>query len=171
MSTSILSRLAALAAAAVLAVPAAAAAAPPQASGAAVSGDGQSFIVTLRPGTDPSAVAAVRTEASRRLSGWGLEELAFTTELILSELVTNSIRYAAGPIEVRLLRDRGLICEVADASGTSPHLRYAETTDEGGRGLFLVAQLGERWGVRYTTQGKIIWVEQRLPRNAVVPPH
>ncbi len=113
--------------------------------------------------SDPAAVATVRNEASSRLTGWGLEELVFTTELILSELVTNSIRYAAGPIEVRLLRDRGLICEVADASGTSPHLRYAATTDEGGRGLFLVAQLGERWGVRYTAHGKIIWVEQRFP--------
>ena len=111
--------------------------------------------------SDPAAVAAVRTEATRRLTEWGLDDLVFTTELILSELVTNSIRYATGPIEVRLLLDRGLICEVADASGTSPHLRYAASTDEGGRGLFLVAQLGERWGVRYTASGKIIWVEQR----------
>lgn len=88
------------------------------------------------------------------------------TELVLSELITNAIRYATGPIDVRLLLDRTLICEVADASSTSPHLRYAATTDEGGRGLFLVAQMAERWGTRYTKDGKIIWVEQRLPRPA-----
>jgi anti-sigma regulatory factor (Ser/Thr protein kinase) len=82
---------------------------------------------------------------------------------VLSELVTNAIRYASGPIGVRLLRDRSLICEVADTSNTSPHLRYAAAMDEGGRGLFLVAQLAEHWGTRYTSSGKIIWVEQRLP--------
>ena len=64
---------------------------------------------------------------------------------------------------MRLLRDRTLICEVSDGSSTSPHLRYAATTDEGGRGLFLVAQLTERWGTRYTPQGKVIWAEQAIP--------
>jgi hypothetical protein len=84
-------------------------------------------------------------------------------ELILSELITNAIRYSAGPIHVRLIRDRTLICEVADGSSTSPHLRYAATTDEGGRGLFLVSQMAERWGTRYTPQGKVIWAELALP--------
>lgn len=113
--------------------------------------------------TDPAAVGAVRNSATDQLAAWGLDELAFTTELILSELVTNAIRYATGPIDVRLLLDRSLICEVGDSSNTSPHLRYAATTDEGGRGLFLVAQIAERWGTRYTQAGKIIWAEQRLP--------
>ncbi|MFF5532754.1 SpoIIE family protein phosphatase [Streptomyces cinerochromogenes] len=113
--------------------------------------------------TDPAAVSQVRASVTRRLADWGLEELAFTTELLLSELVTNAIRYGRGPIEVRLLRDRTLICEVSDSSTTSPHLRYAASTDEGGRGLFLVAQLADRWGTRYTPHGKVIWAEQPLP--------
>jgi anti-sigma regulatory factor (Ser/Thr protein kinase) len=113
--------------------------------------------------TDPAAVARVRGAATEQLERWGLDDLAFTTELILSELITNAIRHASGPIEVRLLMDRALICEVADTSSTSPHLRYAATTDEGGRGLFLVAQLAEQWGTRYTASGKIIWTEQRIP--------
>ncbi|MFG2863951.1 SpoIIE family protein phosphatase [Streptomyces sioyaensis] len=111
---------------------------------------------------DPSAVAHIRATAVRKLIEWGLADAAFTAELILSELVTNSIRYAAGPIRVRLIRDTSLICEVSDRSSTSPHLRQAATTDEGGRGLFLVAQLAERWGTRYTTSGKVIWTEQAL---------
>ncbi|QTZ95515.1 SpoIIE family protein phosphatase/ATP-binding protein [Streptomyces auratus] len=111
---------------------------------------------------DPSAVAHIRATAVRKLIEWGLADAAFTAELILSELVTNSIRYAAGPIRVRLIRDTSLICEVSDRSSTSPHLRQAATTDEGGRGLFLVAQLAERWGTRYTTGGKVIWTEQAL---------
>ncbi|MBT2389145.1 SpoIIE family protein phosphatase [Streptomyces sp. ISL-1] len=113
--------------------------------------------------SDPSAVGEVRSAVSRKLAEWGLEEEAFTTELILSELVTNAIRYATGPIRVRLIRDRSLICEVADHSSTSPHLRQAATMDEGGRGLFLVAQFAERWGTRYTADGKVIWTEQLLP--------
>jgi serine phosphatase RsbU (regulator of sigma subunit)/anti-sigma regulatory factor (Ser/Thr protein kinase) len=111
---------------------------------------------------DPAAVAEVRRAATGQLERWGLEDLTFTTELILSELITNAIRYAGGPIQVRLIKDRSLICEVGDASSTAPHLRYAATTDEGGRGLFLVAQLAEQWGTRYTPAGKIIWTEQRI---------
>ncbi|MCW7945090.1 histidine kinase [Streptomyces hygroscopicus] len=111
---------------------------------------------------DPAAVGKVRVSVTRRLAEWGLEELTFSTELILSELVTNAIRYGSEPVRVRVLRDRSLICEVSDGSSTSPHLRYAAMTDEGGRGLFLVSQIAERWGTRYTPTGKIIWAEQPL---------
>ncbi|MER5635497.1 SpoIIE family protein phosphatase [Kitasatospora sp. NPDC002227] len=114
---------------------------------------------------DPSAVAEVRSAAARRLAEWGLDDIVFTTELILSELVTNAIRYGASPVRVRLLRDTSLICEVSDGSSTAPHLRWAATTDEGGRGLFLVAQLAHRWGTRYTPDGKVIWCEQPLTED------
>ncbi|MFJ2307533.1 SpoIIE family protein phosphatase [Streptomyces sp. NPDC087787] len=112
---------------------------------------------------DPSAVRVVRDDVSDRLSQWGLDELDFTTELIVSELVTNAIRHAHGPIALRLIHESTLICEVSDGGHTSPHLRRARSTDEGGRGLFLVAQLAQRWGTRYTGSGKTIWTEQPLP--------
>ncbi|WP_406839653.1 SpoIIE family protein phosphatase [Streptomyces sp. AHU1] len=116
---------------------------------------------------DPAAVSGIRAEATRRLEAWGLGEAAFTMELILSELVTNAIRYGGSPIGLRLLRDRdSLFCEVADGTSTSPHLRRAAITDEGGRGLFLVAQMSRRWGTRYTDRGKIIWAEQALDAGA-----
>ncbi|MGW5445975.1 SpoIIE family protein phosphatase [Streptomyces asiaticus] len=111
---------------------------------------------------DPAAVSDIRTAAAHTLDAWGLGDLACVTELLLSELVTNAIRYANGPIQVRLLHDRSLICEVSDTSSTSPHLRHAAATDEGGRGLFLVAQLAQEWGTRYTGNGKTIWAEQPL---------
>ncbi|MGW0117248.1 SpoIIE family protein phosphatase [Streptomyces sp. NPDC003327] len=113
---------------------------------------------------DPSAVSPVRNAAAAKLAEWGLRDLGFTAELILSELITNAVRYGADPVRVRLLHDRRLICEVSDGSSTSPHLRHAATTDEGGRGLYLVAQYAERWGTRYGRRGKTIWAE--LPVDA-----
>ncbi|MCG8969358.1 SpoIIE family protein phosphatase [Streptomyces sp. CL12-4] len=124
---------------------------------------GPDRVAEWRVPSDPAAVGEVRAQVTRRLAEWGLDELAFTTELILSELVTNAIRYGGETVHVRVLRDRSLICEVFDSSSTSPHLRYAAMTDEGGRGLFLVAQLAERWGTRYTPDGKVIWAEQPVP--------
>ncbi|WP_413116967.1 SpoIIE family protein phosphatase [Streptomyces sp. CY1] len=119
--------------------------------------------------SDSAAVSRIRSEVTRQMETWGLEQLGFTTELITSELVTNAIRYGTQPIRLRLLHDRTLICEVADGSSTSPHLRRAATTDEGGRGLFLVAQFAQRWGTRYTARGKIIWTEQSLHDDGAAP--
>ncbi|MFF4349667.1 SpoIIE family protein phosphatase [Streptomyces sp. NPDC001530] len=112
---------------------------------------------------DPAVVATARQNATEQLADWGLDEAAFVTELVVSELVTNAIRYGGAPIQLRLIRNRALICEVSDASSTSPHLRRARTYDEGGRGLLLVAQLTDRWGTRPTGTGKTIWAEQPLP--------
>ncbi|MGW7528406.1 SpoIIE family protein phosphatase [Streptomyces sp. NPDC054783] len=125
---------------------------------------------------EAAAVAPVRAACARRLTEWGLEHVVFTAELILSELITNAVRYGAEPIVVRLLRTEPvsgpaagtLIFEVADGSSTSPRLRRAKATDEGGRGLFLVAQFAERWGTRYTPTGKVIWAEQSL-HDGVTP--
>ncbi|MFJ3308927.1 SpoIIE family protein phosphatase [Streptomyces sp. NPDC086549] len=112
---------------------------------------------------DPAHVAVARQAATEQLAAWGLEETVFVTELVVSELVTNAIRYGVPPIQLRLIRDRALICEVSDGSSTSPHLRRAHAFDEGGRGLLLVAQLTQRWGSRQTGSGKTIWAEQPLP--------
>ena len=112
---------------------------------------------------DPAHVAVTRQAATEQLTAWGLDEAAFVTELVVSELVTNAIRYGEPPIQLRLIRDRTLICEVSDGSSTSPHMRRAHAYDEGGRGLLLVAQLTQRWGSRQTGSGKTIWAEQPLP--------
>ncbi|MEV6781287.1 SpoIIE family protein phosphatase [Streptomyces sp. NPDC051098] len=113
--------------------------------------------------SDPAVVATARSLVQRQLATWGLEETAFVTELVVSELVTNAIRYADGPIHMRVIRDHhALICEVSDATTTAPHLRYARSGDEGGRGLFLIAQLTQRWGTRFSDTGKTIWTEQEV---------
>ncbi|RSS03624.1 SpoIIE family protein phosphatase/ATP-binding protein [Streptomyces sp. WAC00469] len=108
---------------------------------------------------DAAAVSRVRAEVNRRLEQWQLQDSLFAAELILSELLTNAIRYGAPPVRVRLLLGRTLVCEVSDGSNTSPRPRQATTTDEGGRGLFLVSQFAERWGTRYAAHDKVIWAE------------
>ncbi|MGW4866808.1 SpoIIE family protein phosphatase [Streptomyces chartreusis] len=109
--------------------------------------------------SEPAVVGTVRAQCIRTLESWGLDEISFSAELVLSELITNAVRYGSQPISVRLLYDRTVVCEVSDGSSTSPHLRRAASTDEGGRGLFLVAQYAERWGTRYGSRGKVIWAE------------
>ncbi|MEU4213354.1 SpoIIE family protein phosphatase [Streptomyces sp. NPDC026206] len=126
-------------------------------------------IATWELPADPALVSSVRAAVTRRLAEWGLDQIGFAVELLLSELVTNAVRYGTGPIGVRLLHDRMLTCEVSDTSSTAPRLRPAATTDEGGRGLFLVAQLSQCWGTRYTAEGKVIWAECALEVPAGKP--
>ncbi|GLW58224.1 ATP-binding SpoIIE family protein phosphatase [Kitasatospora phosalacinea] len=119
---------------------------------------------------DPAVVRTARRLAEHQLAAWGLEELEFSTDLIVSELVTNAIRYGKSPIRLRLINDRGLICEVSDSSDSTPHLRRAKSTDEGGRGLFIIGQLAQRWGTRFARHGKTIWAQQEVPEPVAEAP-
>ncbi|MFJ9032744.1 SpoIIE family protein phosphatase [Streptomyces sp. NPDC102274] len=121
-------------------------------------------VAALTLPSDPVAVPAARDWAGRQLATWTLGDLADSTTLVISELVTNAIRYSDGPIGLRLIRDvHTLICEVSDTSGSGPHRRQPKATDEGGRGLSIVGELTQNQGTRYTSSGKIIWTEQPLP--------
>ncbi|MDI9887141.1 SpoIIE family protein phosphatase [Streptomyces sp. HNM0645] len=112
---------------------------------------------------DPAVVIDTRHRTAEQLAVWGLVDASFITELIVSELVTNAIRYGKPPIQLRLIHtDTTLTTEVTDYSSTSPHLRHAHTYDENGRGLYLIAQLTQRWGTRHTPTSKTIWTEQTL---------
>ncbi|MFJ5270848.1 SpoIIE family protein phosphatase [Streptomyces sp. NPDC088358] len=116
---------------------------------------------------EPAAVHIARQAAARQLSRWGLERLVTTVELIVSELVTNAIRYGGGPIRLRLIQHQVLTCEVSDSNTSHPRPRQPHIIDEQGRGLFLVARLSRRWGCRTATDGKVVWAEQDLPSRAV----
>ncbi|MFB4312198.1 SpoIIE family protein phosphatase [Actinomadura sp. GTD37] len=121
-------------------------------------------VVTWELEPEPASVPWIRAQVAARLAGWGLDALADTAQLLVSELVTNALVHGAGSLGVRLIKGGTLLCEVHDDGMDLPHLRYAEATDESGRGLQLVSHLAARWGTHRTDTGKIVWVEQWLPR-------
>ncbi|MFD0509002.1 ATP-binding protein [Streptomyces chiangmaiensis] len=117
--------------------------------------------------SDPAVVHTARTLVTRQLATWGLARMAPSTELIVSELLTNAVRHATGPIRLRLIQHQVLTCEVSDASDCLPHRRQTRDLDESGRGLSIVARLCRRQGCRSTTGGgKTVWAEQELRRDA-----
>ncbi|MET9323758.1 ATP-binding protein [Streptomyces sp. NPDC003038] len=122
---------------------------------------------------EPGAVRTARHAVRGTLHAWGLDSVGDVTVLLVSELVTNSLRYASGPIGVRLewrKPDPGggpgcaaLLVEVSDPLPDPPRERVAEPDDEGGRGLHLVAVSAQRWGTRHRKSGKTVWFELALP--------
>jgi serine phosphatase RsbU (regulator of sigma subunit)/anti-sigma regulatory factor (Ser/Thr protein kinase) len=112
---------------------------------------------------EDAAPGRARRLARRALSRWGMEDMTDSVELLVSEVVTNAVRYASRPVTLRLLRTDVLRCEVGDDVPQLPRLRQARATDEGGRGLYLVNRLARRWGATRLSTGKVVWFE--LNRN------
>ena len=110
-----------------------------------------------------TSASRARSLIRRPLRRWGLIELLPTTELLVSELVTNAVRYAQGKIGLRLILEGGLVVEVLDDSAALPRLRHPDDSDERGRGLQVVSQLAQRWGARRAASGKVVWCELPLP--------
>jgi serine phosphatase RsbU (regulator of sigma subunit)/anti-sigma regulatory factor (Ser/Thr protein kinase) len=113
----------------------------------------------------PTSVGRARSLVNSQLEKWELTEWAYTTELLVSELVTNALTYATGEVSLRLILDRALVCEVFDDAAAMPKLRNADDDDESGRGLHVVSQLAQRWGTRRTPAGKAVWFELPLPET------
>ncbi len=122
----------------------------------------ENFVSWSLPAELTSARRA-RTLIRKPMRRWGLAELIPTAELLVSELVTNAVRYAQGKIGLRLVLEGGLVCEVLDDSAALPRLRHPDDDDERGRGLQVVSQLAQRWGARRATSGKVVWCELPIP--------
>ena len=112
---------------------------------------------------EASAVRLARRRVRDQLADWGLADLTDVTELLVSELVTNSLRHAEGPIGVRMVHGASLMVEVSDPLSDPPRVREVAEDDEGGRGLHLVAMASRRWGTRRGALGKTVWFELPLP--------
>ncbi len=112
---------------------------------------------------DGSAASSARKLVGEQLTLWSLTELVDVTELVVSELVGNALRYGGGPGALRLLRGDRLTVEVSDTGPDLPQIQHAGLSDEGGRGLQLVNMLCRRWGSCRTSGGKVVWAEQDIP--------
>ena len=114
-------------------------------------------------GRELTSVGQARSLIREPMERWGLEDMIPITELLVSELVTNALRYSPGAVTLRIVREGALVCEVGDNSAALPRLRQAGRDDENGRGLQVVSQFASRWGARRTRTGKVVWCEQPLP--------
>ena len=114
-----------------------------------------------------TSVGHARSLVRDPLKRWGLEDLLPVTELLVSELVTNAIRYAAnGEIKLHLvLEPESLFCEVHDSSPALPRVLQVDKDAENGRGLHVVSQLAQHWGARRTHSGKVVWCSQAVPEE------
>jgi anti-sigma regulatory factor (Ser/Thr protein kinase) len=136
----------------------------------------------LELGALPTAVPCARLHARHLVWEWGLNGLAESTELLVSELVTNAVKVTAGredqtALRLRLSSDNArVLIEVWDADPQPPAPNdlsedgIPDPQEEGGRGLFLVAALSTRWDW-YLTQdptGKVVWceVDAELPETS-----
>ncbi|MER7831369.1 ATP-binding protein [Streptomyces sp. NPDC095602] len=138
-----------------------------------MSDNGDACVEWTLPGRLDSARTA-RRAVRDTFRDWRLDaELAELAALLVSELVTNSLRYAHGPVGLRLTRvpephdslppRHALLVEVSDPVPDPPRARPAGPDDEGGRGLQLVACAARRWGTRKGLTGKTVWFELPLP--------
>ncbi|MDT0434479.1 MULTISPECIES: ATP-binding protein [Streptomyces] len=116
---------------------------------------------------EPGAVRDARAAVRDRLRRWNLDPLTDLATLLVSELVTNSLRHATGPIGLRLVRPARpgdvLRVEVSDPLPDPPRERVARPEDESGRGLQLVALSSRSWGTRPGDGGKTVWFELAVP--------
>ena len=131
----------------------------------------------------PVAVPWVRRLADQALTEWGLEGLADTALLLMSELVTNAVQACApdapapgrsrpqGGIAVSLsLTGASLLIEVWDAHPGLAGSQHPDAAAEAGRGLLLVEALASGWGQRAADGGKVVWCElELLPAAAAGP--
>jgi serine phosphatase RsbU (regulator of sigma subunit) len=113
---------------------------------------------------DLTSARKARRLVIKPLKKWKLGTFVPITQLLASELVTNAIRYAEGPVTLRLICEDTLVCEVADSAPALPRLWDVAGDDERGRGLQIVSRLSHRWGSRRTPTGKVVWCEQQIPR-------
>lgn len=109
---------------------------------------------------DRAAASGARHFVRDTARGWDLDELAEVLALLVSELVTNAVVHADSAGEVRVAElDDGVRVSVADGSTRSPTVPEVDLTSNSGRGLRLVQDLTDAWGIEVLEDGKVVWFE------------
>jgi anti-sigma regulatory factor (Ser/Thr protein kinase) len=111
---------------------------------------------------EPAVTAPARARAAvgEAVAAWGLTDLSFPTELIISELVSNAVRHAAPPVDLLVRRTTsGLCVAVRDRNPVPPAAPVArpDAGALGGRGLYLIATTASRWGYLVGSADKVVW--------------
>jgi anti-sigma regulatory factor (Ser/Thr protein kinase) len=112
----------------------------------------------------PGSVRDARRFVSDALAKVGAGSLIEVASLLTSELVTNAIVHAGGPVLVRVSKAHHTVrVAVRDRSSARPRRRQSAESSLTGRGLGLVDRLAERWGADTETDGpgKVVWFELR----------
>jgi anti-sigma regulatory factor (Ser/Thr protein kinase) len=110
----------------------------------------------------PDAIPQARAFLREVLPPTVSEEAAEDLALALSELAANAVKHAGTPFEVVVDTDGIARVEVEDQSLMPPVPKHAAPTDTSGRGLALVGQLCDRWGVHIAEDAKCVWCERDL---------
>jgi anti-sigma regulatory factor (Ser/Thr protein kinase) len=92
--------------------------------------------------------------------------VAESLRLAVSEIATNALLHARTPFRVRVSRNSVIRVEVQDSSSVRPMRREISAAEVSGRGLAIVDQLADRWGVAESVEGKCVWFEVDIARAA-----
>ncbi|WNI27728.1 SpoIIE family protein phosphatase [Streptomyces sp. ITFR-6] len=116
---------------------------------------------------DPEALSSARHMIRAAVRAWGAKDRADEVELAADELTTNALMHTDGGaiVTIRVLTGAGrrLRVDVEDRSSALPRRRDAGESGVSGRGLMLVDQLADAWGVESRGTGKCVWCEFSIP--------
>ncbi|CAL9368409.1 hypothetical protein SUDANB120_00811 [Streptomyces sp. enrichment culture] len=124
----------------------------------------------LAPG-DPHGPSTARHLIRAAAAAWGARELTDEIELAADELMTNALVHTdgGGHVGLRMTAEGRIRIEVEDSSSALPHRRQAGDWSVSGRGLLLVEELAQDWGVEPRGGGKCVWCEFAVPEHPAGP--
>ena len=109
---------------------------------------------------DLTAPRLARRFVIAALDAWRSSASPDIAALLASELVTNSVVHASGPLRVAVEAvEGGVRVTVYDTSAVTPQVRDPGPESTSGRGMLLVDRLARRWGTDVTATGKAVWFE------------
>jgi len=132
-------------------------------------------VASRTPVTDPASVRVARDFTHCTLQRWGHPGRCDDIATVMSELLTNALRYGVHsvpggwPIRFGLLQagpGSGVLCAVADSNPDPPILKPLNSPAESGRGLHVVQGLSDSWGYAATGESnKVVWAMFASPAS------
>ena len=118
----------------------------------------------VRFAEDLTSGQSARRFIADALDEWRASDVVHIVQLLVTELVTNSVVHAHSDVDVAvLLGARNIRVEVTDSNPVLPQPREVDETSTSGRGLALVRDLSDRWGTEARADGKVVWFEVARP--------